>query len=107
MAGVTPPPSPARSGDSGWALTEVYDDTAGYSLTSTRLINLSCLTTILTGGTLDVGFVIGGTTAKTVLVRVELRAGFLNTLYNIGGVMPDPQLQVSPLSNSATVSCRA
>ena len=89
------------SGDNGWALTEVYDDTATYSLTSTRLINLSCLTSILTGGTLDVGFVIGGTTAKTVLVRVGGPA--LTTLYNIGGAMPDPQLQVSPLSNSATV----
>ena len=89
------------SGDSGWALTEVYDDTSAYSLTSTRLINLSCLTTILTAGTLDVGFVIGGTTAKTVLVRVGGPA--LNTLYNIGGVMPDPQLQVSPLSSASTV----
>ena len=89
------------SGDNGWALTEVYDDTAAYSLTSTRLINLSCLTSILTAGTLDVGFVIGGTTAKTVLVRVGGPA--LSTLYNIGGAMPDPQLQVSPLSNSATV----
>ena len=89
------------SGDNGWALTEVYDDTAAYSPTSTRLINLSCLTSILTAGTLDVGFVIGGTTAKTVLVRVGGPA--LNTLYGIGGVMPDPQLQVSPLSNSSTV----
>jgi DNA-binding beta-propeller fold protein YncE len=89
------------SGDNGWALTEVYDDTANYTPASTRLINLSCLTQIPTAGTLDVGFVIGGTTAKTVLVRVGGPA--LYTLYNIAGVLPDPQLQVSPLSNSATV----
>lgn len=89
------------SGDNGWALTEVYDDTAPYTLASTRLINLSCLTQIVKGGTLDVGFVIGGTTAETVLIRVGGPA--LNTLYGISGVMPDPQLQVSPLSSSTTV----
>ena len=75
--------------------------TAGYTPASTRLVNLSCLTQIGTGGTLDVGFVIGGATSKTVLVRVGGPA--LNALYNIPGVMPDPQLQVSPLSNSSTV----
>jgi YVTN family beta-propeller protein len=89
-----------KSGDNGYALTEVYDDTTNYIPASTRLINLSCLTQIAVGGALDVGFVVGGTTAKTVLVRVGGPA--LSTLYNIAGVMPDPQLQVSPLSNSAT-----
>jgi len=52
------------------------------------------------GGTLDVGFVIGGSTAKTVLVRVGGPA--LNLLYGIGGAMPDPQLQVSPLGSGST-----
>jgi hypothetical protein len=90
-----------KSGDNGYALTEVYDDTAAYKLTSPRLVNLSCLTQIAIGGALDVGFVVGGTAAKTVLVRVG--GPVLKALYNIGGVMPDPQLQVSPLSNSGTV----
>jgi len=90
-----------KSGDSGWALTEVYDDTPLYTPASTRLINLSCLTQIATGGTLDVGFVIGGTTAKTVLIRVAGPA--LNTLYGIAGVMPDPQFQATSLSSSTPV----
>ena len=63
---------------------------------ATRLFAL-----IAAGGTLDVGFVIGGSTAKTVLVRVGGPA--LKTLYGVAGVMPDPQLQVSPLKSSTTV----
>jgi len=90
-----------RTGDNGNALTEVYDDTPAYLPGDSRLINLSCLTQVATGGTIDVGFVLGGTTAKTVLVRVG--GPVLNTLYGIGGVMPDPQLQISPLGSSSTV----
>ena len=90
-----------KSGDNGYVLTEVYDDTVNYTTASTRLINLSCLTQIAVGGTLDVGFVVGGSTSKTVLVRVGGPA--LNALYGISGVMPDPQLQISPLGSSSTV----
>jgi len=94
-----------KSGDSGSALTEVYDDTSNYTAASTRLINLSCLTQIATGGTLDVGFVIGGSTAKTVLVRVA--GPTLHTLYGIAGIMPDPQLQLSPLGTSTVLTANA
>jgi len=90
-----------KSGDNGYALTEVYDDTPAYTPTNARLINLSCLTSIAVGGTLDVGFVVGGSTSKTVLVRVGGPA--LNALYGISGVMPDPQLLISPLGSSSTV----
>jgi hypothetical protein len=65
------------------------------------ITHLSCSTQIATGGTLDVGFVIEGSTAKTVLVRVAGPA--LNTLYGIIGVMPDPQLSVSPLGSSSQI----
>jgi len=92
-----------KSGDGGYALTEVYDDTPAGTYTSStpRLVNLSCLTQIPTGGTLDLGFVIGGATSKTLLVRASGPA--LATLYGTGGTMPDPMLQVSPLSNSSNV----
>jgi hypothetical protein len=90
-----------RAGDNGWALTEVYDDTANYTPASTRLTNLSCLTQIAPGGTLDVGFVIGGATAKTVLVRAS-GPSLSAAPFNLSGTMPDPQLQVSPLSSSTT-----
>jgi hypothetical protein len=90
-----------QSGDSGFVLTEIYDDTTFYTPTSPRLINLSCLTTIAPGAALDVGFVVGGATAKTVLIRVGGPA--LHALYGIGGVMTDPQLRVSPLNSSSTI----
>jgi len=90
-----------KSGDNGYALTEVYDDNPNYTPASTRLINLSCLTQIAPSGILDVGFVIGGATAKTVLVRVGGPA--LNTLYGIGNAMPNPQLQVAPLGSSSSI----
>ncbi len=92
-----------KSGDSGYALTEVYDATAAgtYTLATPRLVNLSCLTQIAPGGTLTVGFVVGGSSAKTVLVRVS--GPTLAALpFGIPGTMTDPQLTVQPLSSAST-----
>jgi hypothetical protein len=86
-----------ESGDSGYALTEVYDDTSNYTATSPRLLNLSCLTTIAAGGTLDVGFVVYGTTSETVLVRATGPA-LAAAPYNVSGTMPDPQISVHTLN---------
>jgi hypothetical protein len=83
------------SGDSGTALAEVYDATASYTVTSPRLVNLSCLNLIAKSGSLTAGFVIGGATAKTVLVRAT---GPALTAFGVTGVMPDPQIV---LQNSA------
>ena len=94
-----------KSGDNGNALTEVYDDTPNYTPESPRLINLSCLTQIAAGDTLDVGFVIEGATAKTVLVRVSGPA--LDTLYGTPGTMPDPQLSVQPSDGSTVLASNA
>jgi hypothetical protein len=90
-----------QSGDAGNVLTEIYDDTANYTSAVPRLVNLSCLTQIAPGGSLIVGFVIGGSTGEKLLIRVSgpTLAAFP---YNIGGTMPDPELTISPL-NSATV----
>ena len=64
-------------------------------------INLSCLTEVATGAGLDLGFVVGGSTAKTVLVRVGGPGpGLLN---GTTGVMADPQLQISPQGSPGTV----
>ena len=78
----------------GTALTEVYDDTpaSAYTAASPRLVNVSCNDQIAFGGSLTVGFTIGGTTAKTVLIRASgptLRASF-----SVGGAMADPQVLV-------------
>jgi len=90
-----------KSGDNGSALAEVYDDTTNYTSANTRLINLSCLTTVATGGTLDVGFVIGGSTAKTVLVRAG--GPILGSLFGIAGAMADPQIQLLAQSGSSAI----
>jgi hypothetical protein len=86
-----------KSGDSGMALTEVYDDdTTSYTTTTPRLLNLSCLTLIAARGTLDVGFVVTGTTSETLLIRATGPAIGPGTAFNVSGVMPDPQISVGP-----------
>ncbi len=94
----------SKTGGVGYALTEVYDATAAgaYTAASPRLVNLSCLTQISAGGTLTVGFVVGGATAKTVLVRVS-GPTLAAAPFGIGGTMPDPQLTVQPLSSASTI----
>jgi len=81
----------------GNALAEIYDNTAVYSSTSPRLVNLSCKQNVPTNGLLTAGFAISGATSKTVLIRAS---GPSLTTYGVQGVMPDPQLNVF---NSKTV----
>jgi YVTN family beta-propeller protein len=88
------------SGDTGIALAEIYDATpAGtYTLTTPRLINISVRDQVGTGGNvLIAGFVIGGSTAKTVLVRAS---GPALTPFGVAGVLPDPQLQLATATST-------
>jgi hypothetical protein len=79
------------SGVGGVVLAEVFDDTPGgaFSATTPRLTNLSCQLQVTPGGTLTEGFTIGGTTAKTVLIRAS---GPALAAFGVTGTMPDPQL---------------
>jgi hypothetical protein len=89
------------SNDTGIALAEVYDATSGFTATTPRLINVSGRSQVGTGASqLIAGFVIGGSTAKTVLVR-----GMGPTLagYGVTGVLPDPTVAVYQPSVSTTV----
>ncbi len=98
---VPPPPGLAQGGytvqvagagnSSGLVIAEIYD-ASGQSRTAAtpRLINLSTLAQIDPGATLAVGFVIGGTTPCTVLVRAV--GPTLGTAFGISGVMVDPGL---------------
>jgi hypothetical protein len=82
------------SGDTGVALAEVYDATpAGtYTPASPRLINISARDQVGTGGNILIaGFVIGGTTSKTVLVR---GSGPALAAFGLSGTLADPQLQL-------------
>jgi YVTN family beta-propeller protein len=83
-----------QGGDNGVALAELYDATpAGtYTPTTPRLINVSARNQVGTGANILIGgFVIGGTTSETVLIRASGPA-----LVALGGTgtLPDPELQL-------------
>jgi hypothetical protein len=88
------------SGVTGKTLTAFYDDTPSgtYGPTTPRLINLSCRLLVGSNSSLTAGFWIGGTTAKTVLIRAD---GPALAAQNITGVMPDPQLTVYNSADAA------
>lgn len=82
------------SGDTGVSLAEVYDATpkGTYTPTSPRLINLSSRVQVGTGANILIaGFVIGGSTSKTVLVRAS---GPALAAFKVTGTLPDPQLKI-------------
>jgi sugar lactone lactonase YvrE len=82
------------SGDSGAALAEVYDATpeGTYTPATPRLVNVSARTTAGTGGaTLIGGFVIGGSTSKSVLIRAS---GPALATFAISGFLTDPYLEL-------------
>lgn len=82
------------SGDTGVALAEVYDNTPSGSRTaaSPRLINVSARVFAGSGANILIaGFVIGGTTSKTVLIRAS---GPALDAFSVPGTLPDPQLQL-------------
>jgi hypothetical protein len=71
-------------------LAEIYDATPGtYAPDSPRLTNLSALTQVKAGASLSAGFVLGGNTSKTVLIRA-VGPGLAGL--GVSGGMPDPQL---------------
>jgi hypothetical protein len=79
-------------GDAGVALAEVYDALPPGSRTpsSTRLVNISARVETSSGsGVLIAGFVIGGSTARTMLIRAS---GPVLKAFGLSGVLPDPSL---------------
>ncbi len=81
-----------KNNASGLVIAEIYDASTTRTSTSPRLINLSTLTQIDAGSSLAVGFVLRGTTARTVLVRGI--GPSLGTIFGLGGVMADPKLEL-------------
>jgi hypothetical protein len=83
-----------QGGDTGVALVEVYDaTTAGaFGPTTPRLINISARVAVGTGSNILIaGFVVGGATSKTVLIRASGPA--LNG-FGVTGTLPDPMLRL-------------
>jgi hypothetical protein len=94
--------SDAGSG-SGTVIAELYDATAAGSFfaNTPRLVNVSVLKQIATGSSLTAGFVIGGSAAKTVLIRA-IGPG-LASVGVTSGTMVDPQLTLNNTSVSPAV----
>ena len=84
-----------QSGDSGMALAEVYDATSAgaYTPAMSRLINISGRAQVGTGSSILIaGFVIGGSTSRTVLIRASGPA--LANTFGLAGTLSNPQLQL-------------
>ena len=81
------------SGDTGISLVEVYDaGEVGFTSSNPELLNISTRTQVGTGANVLIsGFVIGGTTAKTVLVRAS---GPALSQFGITGTLADPKLEI-------------
>ena len=87
---------------SGTVIAEIYDAATARTAATPRLTNLSTLTAIDPGANLAVGFVIGGLSARTLLVRGI--GPTLNSAFGIGGVMADPKLELFNNSTSAKIT---
>ena len=83
-----------ESGDTGVALAEVYDATPDGSYTPLvpHLTNVSARALVGTGGNILIaGFVVGGSTSRTVLIRAS---GPALAPFGVAGFLPDPEIQV-------------
>jgi len=91
------------SGDTGVALAEVYDLTPAGTFTpgAPHLVNVSARAEVGTGANILVaGFVIGGSTSKTVLIRAS---GPALAPFGVAGTLPDPYLQLYNLASGGSV----
>ena len=83
-----------KNNGTGIALAEIYDgtDAAAFSATTPRLVNVSARAQVGTGGDILIaGFVIGGSTAKTVLIRAT---GPALAAFGVMGTLVDPKLSL-------------
>ena len=93
------------TGGTGTVLAELYDSTPAGAFTAStpRLINVSVLKQIADGGQLTAGFVVGGSTSKTVLIRaIGPRLGLAP--FNIPGVMAAPTMILINTTTGATIA---
>jgi hypothetical protein len=91
-------------GTTGLCLAEIYDATAAGTFTPStpRLINVSVLKQISAGGSITLGFVVGGSSARTVLIRA-IGPGLAAVGFS-SGTLGDPQLTLFNGSNAVIAS---
>ncbi|MDB6170402.1 MAG: peptidase and in kexin sedolisin [Verrucomicrobia bacterium] len=89
-------------GTTGIALAEIYDASGvAFTAATPRLVNVSARAQVGTGdGVLIAGFVIEGSTPRTVLIRA---VGPTLAGYGVTGTLADPQLELSQTVNGANV----
>jgi hypothetical protein len=95
-----------QSGDTGDALVEIYDASASGSFFTgaPRLINLSARVDVGTAGNvLFAGFVIGGNSALTVLIRASGPA-IAAAPFDVPGTLPDPELKLQNPGTGAVLA---
>jgi plastocyanin len=81
----------SKDGSSGTVLAEIYDaGDATRTATTPRMINLSTLTAIDASSSLSAGFVLRGSTSRTLLIR---GVGPSLAALGVGGTMNDPKLE--------------
>ncbi|HNC23073.1 MAG TPA: immunoglobulin domain-containing protein [Opitutaceae bacterium] len=81
-----------KNNTTGTVLAEIYDANPGvYSASTPRLVNISARATMANDNPLIAGFVVGGTTAKTLLIRA---IGPALIPYGVTAAMPDPYLEI-------------
>ena len=88
--------TPSQTDASGTALLEIYD--AALAQIDPPIINLSARTAVADGGDVIAGFVIGGTTPRSVLIRA-VGPGLAS--FGVAGPLADPNLTL--FSGSTTV----
>jgi hypothetical protein len=78
---------------SGTVLAELYDaNPSTYSASTPRIINLSARATMANDNPLIAGFVVGGSTAKTLMIRAI--GPYLSQFFG-ASAMSDPQLELN------------
>ena len=83
-------------GGTGLVIAELYDNTStAFTATTPRLVNVSVLKVVPTGGLITLGFNIGGSTARTVLIRA-MGPTLAPAPFNVPNVMADPKLDLFP-----------
>ena len=82
-------------GATGSVIAEIYDATPANAFTTTtpRLVNVSVLKQIEAGTPLTAGFVVGGATARTVLIRA-IGPTLAGAPFNVAGQMTDPAIEL-------------
>lgn len=89
-----------NDGGTGLAIVEVYDADRGSRST---LVNISTRSIVATGDNVQIaGFVLAGSTAKTVVVRAA--GPTLHKLFGLTGTLDDPAIELRRMGHSETIA---